>query len=165
MKNSEKGSVASGDDWIPPESDASMAADPPVPLLHEGVTKEIIGAFYTVNKELGPGFVESVYSRAMAIELRERGLHVDVERELTVYFRGRVVGTFRADHFVEHLVAVEYKVARAIDPAHQAQLLNCMKASDVEVGFVFNFGARAEFRRFVLDNDTKRSRSIRANPT
>jgi GxxExxY protein len=117
---------------------------------HGGVTADVIGAFYDVYNELGRGFVEAVYRRAMAIALGERGVVVDVEAPLTVRFRGVVVGAFRADLVVAGVVVVEVKACRALAPEHEAQLLNYLRASGIEVGLLLNFGPGPTVRRFAF---------------
>src|SRR5262245_19250944 len=91
---------------------------------HLEITRRVVGVFFQVYGELGYGFLESVYRGAMTIALREAGLTVKAEVELEARFRGRLVGTFRADLLVEDAVLVELKAARGIDSAHIAQLLN-----------------------------------------
>lgn len=118
-------------------------------LLHEDLSREIIGAFFDVYNDLRPGFLESVYKRAMLIALNERGIACERERSVTVYFRGTPVGDFRADLFVEEHVIVELKTADKIHAAHEAQVLNYLKATRVHVGFVLNFGPKPSFRRLV----------------
>ena len=99
---------------------------------------------------MGYGFLESVYRNALASTLRKRGFDVVAEAELGVSFEGECVGSFRADLVIDLAVVVELKAARAIEPVHQAQLLNYLKVSGMELGFLFNFGPKAEFRRQVL---------------
>lgn len=123
-----------------------------------GITEKIIGVFYEVYNELGHGFLESVYEASMAIALREAGVHVVQQAPVTVYFRGQLVGDFRADLLVGDEVIVELKAARAIESAHEAQLMNYLRATRIEVGLLMNFGPKAEFKRFVFDNDRKERR-------
>jgi len=124
-------------------------------LKHEGVSEKIIAAFFEAYNELGHGFLESVYEAAMELLLKRRGLTVLRQYPIAVYFRGELIGEFRADLFVEDCVIAELKAAKAIDPAHQAQLLNYLKATTVEVGLLLNFGVKPEFKRLVFDNDRK----------
>ncbi|MGA8056449.1 MAG: GxxExxY protein [Burkholderiales bacterium] len=128
-------------------------------LLHAPLTEAIVGGFYDVYNELGHGFLESVYRRSLLIALRDRGLRVEAEVEVAVRFREREVGSFRADLVVEDAVVVELKVARAIDPVHEAQLLHYLKASRLEVGLLLNFGEQPRFKRLVLANTRKNPRS------
>ena len=124
-------------------------------LLHGDTSHNVIRVFKQVHVELGIGFLESVYSAAMAFALRDSGFTVEREAPVTVVFRGHPVGTYRIDLLVEKLVCVELKVCRAIVPAHEAQLLNYLRASRIEVGLILNFGIHPELRRFILTNDQK----------
>ena len=124
-------------------------------LLHGDVTEKVIGAFYQVVYELGPGFLESVYEKAMVILLRELGLEVERQVRILVYFRGIVVGDYRADLLIEKVVIAELKVARAIDPTHEAQLHNHLHACPIEVGLLLRIGDRPEVKRVILTNDRK----------
>jgi GxxExxY protein len=125
-------------------------------LKHASITEQIIGIFFDVYNELGSGFLESVYVEALAHALLQAGLLVGREMPLVVVFRGKVVGSFRADLLVNRLVIVEVKACSKVQPLHEAQLLNYLRAIDVEVGLLLNFGPRAQFRRLVLDNVLKR---------
>lgn len=124
-------------------------------FLHSELTKTIIGVFYDVYNELGHGFIESVYENALCMALREKGLEVHQQIAVPVWFRGKQIGDFDADVMVNRLVLLELKVARSIDEAHIAQLLNYLKATSIEVGWVLNFGPKPEFRRVVFGNDRK----------
>ena len=123
---------------------------------HKELTQKIIGVFYEVYNELGHGFLESVYEEAMLIALAETGLRTGQQVPTPVWFRGRMVGDFKADIFVEGAVILELKAARAIEPIHEAQLLNYLRATDIEVGLLLNFGIKPQFKRMAFDNDRKR---------
>ena len=101
-------------------------------LLHGELTRAIIGSFFEACNELGYGFVDAVYQRALPIALAERGLHAEVERRVMVQFRGVVIGEYRPDLIVENKVIVECKVATKILPAHETQLLNYLKATGIK---------------------------------
>ena len=105
-------------------------------LVHGNITREIIGAFYDVYNELGFGFVESVYQRALPLALAARGIPSEREVLLTVMFGGTVVGDYRADLIVAGKVIVESKVAVKILPIHEIQLVNYLKASTITVGLI-----------------------------
>lgn len=122
---------------------------------NQEITKKIIGVFYDVYNELGHGFLESVYEQAMVIALAQAGLSVSVQVPIAVFFRGSQVGDFRADILVNNAVLVELKAARALDPSHEAQLLNYLRGTSIEVGLLFNFGPKAEFKRLAFDNERK----------
>jgi GxxExxY protein len=119
------------------------------------VSEAILGGFYQVYRELGPGFLESVYEVALAIVLRDMGLRVEQQAAVNVRFRGATIGIFRMDLLVESSVAVELKTSRILDPSHEAQLLNYLRASDLEVGLPLNFGQRPSFKRLAYSNDRK----------
>ncbi|WP_213807180.1 GxxExxY protein [Granulicella sp. dw_53] len=119
-------------------------------------TEKIIGIFYEVYNELGFGFLESVYREAMRIALQQAGLMVTSEAPIPVSFRGSLVGIFRADLLVEDKVILELKTAELISKGHEAQLLHYLRASEIEVGLVMNFGSTAKFRRLEMKNDRKK---------
>ncbi len=124
-------------------------------LKERDLTARVIGVFYEVYNELGHGFLESVYEGALEIALRQAGLGVLRQSPIEVRFRGIVVGEFRADLIVEGRVVVELKAAKSIDPAHEAQVLNYLRATPIEVGLLLNFGPKPEFKRFAYDNARK----------
>jgi GxxExxY protein len=130
-------------------------------LKHRELTEKIIGAFYDVYNELGHGFLESVYEQALAIALVQAGMVVERQVPVTVWFRGQRIGDFRTDMLVDRNVLLELKAARTIDQAHEKQLLNYLRATDVEVGLLLNFGVKPQFRRLVYENERKK---IRENP-
>ncbi len=120
-------------------------------LAHKDITEQIIGAAFEVHRELGYGFLEKVYQRAMNVELELRGLSAEIEAEIVVRYKGQVVGDYRADILVNGCVLVELKVAPALDSRDEAQLLNELKATGVKVGLLINFGRqRADFKRLVF---------------
>lgn len=124
-------------------------------LLHKELTKEILGTFFQVHYELGYGFSESVYSKAMAYALEDAGLRTRREVPTVVHFRGREVGRFRADHIVEAKVLLELKVGIALPQGTTAQALNLLRASKIEVGLVLHFGLKPKFQRLIYTNDRK----------
>ena len=120
-------------------------------LPGDAVTGAIIGAAFEVYNVLGYGFLERVYQKAMQVELRLRGLEVDLEPQIRVLFKGVVVGDYAADLFVARRVMVELKVDSAYNPAHEAQMLNELKGGEVKTGLLINFGrTKVEFKRFVF---------------
>jgi GxxExxY protein len=123
---------------------------------HGELTQRIIGVFYEVYNELGPGFADSVYEKSMLIALRDAGLIVQYKHRIAVFFRNQNVGDFETDLIVEGLVILELKSGRAIEPAHDAQLLNYLRATEMEVGLLLNFGPKPEFKRLAYDNERKR---------
>ncbi|MGY1520232.1 GxxExxY protein [Luteimonas sp. A482] len=121
-----------------------------VGLLHRDISRRVIGAFFETYNELGHGFLEGVYEAALAMRLEECGLTVERQMPIEVRFHGQVVGCFRADLLVEDCVLVEVKAGRGLLAAHEAQLLNYLKATGIQLGLLLNFGPRAEFRRRVF---------------
>jgi len=127
-------------------------------LKHGLITDQILGAFYDVYNELGHGFLESVYHRSLALALKAKGLKVCSRVVIPVWFRGQRVGHFEADLMVEDCVLLELKAARMLDSSHRAQLMNYLKATEIEVGLLLNFGERPEFKRLIFDNLKKQTR-------
>jgi GxxExxY protein len=125
-------------------------------LKHKEITDSILGSFYEVYNELGDGFLESVYENALYIVLNGYGLYVEKQKDISVFFRGKSIGNFKADLIVNEKVIVELKAIRALNSAHEAQLINYLKATDIEVGLLLNFGRKPEFKRFVYDNKRKK---------
>jgi GxxExxY protein len=130
-------------------------------LKHSEITEKIIGVFYDVYNELGYGFLESTYAAAMILALEQDGLSAARQVAVPVWFRGRKIGPYFADLIVERCVLLELKAARTIEPAHEAQLLHYLRATDVEIGLLLNFGLQPQFRRLIFDNERKK---IRGNP-
>ncbi len=120
---------------------------------HAELIEQIIGVFYEVYNELGIGFLEKVYQEALV--LKSKGLEVQCEVPVPVWFRGTKIGTYEADLVVSGLVLVELKAGKALDSSHEAQLLNYLRSTELEVGLLFNFGPRPQVRRFVFDNERK----------
>ena len=128
-------------------------------LKHGSFTDQILKVFYDVYNELGHGFLESVYHRSLVVALETTGLSVSSRVAIPVWFRGYRVGHFEADVLVEDCVLLELKAARSLDSSHRAQLLNYLRATDIEVGLLLNFGERPEFKRIVFDNLKKKTRN------
>jgi len=126
-------------------------------MLHSEITEKIIKAFYKVNNTLGFGFLEKVYENSMVIELRKMGCKVLQQRNIKVYYEGEEVGDYYADLLVDDLVIVELKAAEAIHEDHEAQLINYLKATEIEVGLLLNFGKKAEFKRKVFSSARKKT--------
>ena len=130
-------------------------------LKHHNLTEQIIGIFFAVYNELGHGFLESVHHQSMLVALTESGLAVESQIPIQVYFRGCQVGVFRADLLVEDSVLIELKAGAALEKAQESQLLNYLRATDIEVGLLLSFGERAQFKRLVFENTRKK---FRENP-
>lgn len=122
---------------------------------HSELTGKILGAFFQVHRELGYGFSEKVYEKSLYILLTELGMKVEAQVPLHVHYHGQRVGEYIADLIVNEVVLLELKAGEKIADDHAAQLLNYLKATNIEVGLVLNFGPAAEFRRKVYDNERK----------
>ena len=119
--------------------------------MTEDVTERIIGCAIKVSNTLGVGFLEKVYENALVVELARAGLLVEQQKPIQVSYEGVIVGEFGADIIVNGFVILELKAAKIIDPVHQAQLLNYLKATGLKVGLILNFGtSRLGIKRMVL---------------
>ena len=118
-------------------------------VLHEDITKNIIGCAFEVINELGAGFLESVYEKALLIALADKQLSVQSQQAIHVMFRNKNVGEFYADLLVENKVLVELKTVKSIIPQHKAQVINYLNATGINVGLLINFGnPKLEFKRY-----------------
>lgn len=122
----------------------------PPPLLHGKLCGTVIDAFYTVYNLLKHGFLEGAYKEALLVELQLRGVTCSMEVPLDVQYKGHVVGRYRADLLVEGVLIVECKVVERLGPAHRAQVINYLRATQLEVGLLLNFGARPSFERVIF---------------
>jgi GxxExxY protein len=121
------------------------------PFLYRETTEKIIGAAFEVHRELGYGFLERVYQRALQVELLRKGVPTEIERRIQVQYKGVVVGDYDADLIVDGVVAAELKVAPQYDKRDEAQLLNELKATGLKVGLLINFGrTKVEYKRLVF---------------
>ena len=127
-------------------------------MLHKEITEVMINSFYTVYNTLGYGFLEKVYENALIHELKKRGLRVQQQMPIHVYYDGEPVGEYFADLLVEDKVILELKAAEDIAAQHKAQLLNYLKATEIEVGLLLNFGSEPKFARKIFTNDHKAHR-------
>jgi GxxExxY protein len=124
-------------------------------LLHEEITKHISNGFLQVFRELGCGFAESIYASALECVLTECGLRVEREVPISVYFHGRRIGSFKSDLIVESAVMVEIKAMRRPDSSFEAQLLNYLRATPIEIGLLLYFNPKPLKRRLIYTNDRK----------
>jgi len=118
---------------------------------HSALTSAIIGAFYDVYNELGYGFLEKVYENSLTHELKKRGLNVQQQAPIKVYYDELLVGQYFADLLVNEAVIIELKAAESIAEEHEAQLLNYLKATDIDVGLILNFGPKPQVMRKVFE--------------
>jgi GxxExxY protein len=128
-------------------------------LKHADLTEKLIGIFFSVYNELGHGFLESVYEQAFSVALAENDIFFQRQIAVPVWFHKQQIGEFRADLLVDRRVLIELKTGRAIDPGWEKQLLNYLRATQIEVGLLFNFGPSAQFRRYVFENEKKNPRN------
>jgi len=124
-------------------------------LLHAETTERANDSFYEVYRTLGYGFLESPYANALAVECGLRGCTVRREVPTRIVYKGVVVGTYRFDILLDRKVIVEVKSQKALGSADEHQLLNYLRATDIEVGLLYNFGPKPEHRRYLLTNDRK----------
>ena len=122
---------------------------------HWDLCHQIVGIFYSVYNELGHGFLEAVYEEALVIGLIESGLQVARQVATPIWFRGQTIGEYKADVIVNKAVLLELKAARTLDTSHEAQTLNYLRATDIEVALLLNFGPKPHFKRFVFENSNK----------
>lgn len=115
--------------------------------VNNELTEAIIGAFYDVYNALGYGFLEKVYENALKHELKKRGLRVESQKPIKVYYDGVIVGEYFADLFVEDSVLLELKSAEKIRMEHEMQLFHYLKAMKIELGLLLNFGPKPEIKR------------------
>ena len=119
---------------------------------HHKLTRKIIKAYYEVYNELGTGFLESIYEKAMFIVLIDDcGLEVVAQESIEVQFRNRMIGKYQADLLIENKVILELKAVSKLIPEHKAQLINYLKATGIEIGLLMNFGDQPEFKRFIFN--------------
>jgi len=123
---------------------------------HSNLTDVVIGVFYEVYRELGQGFLEKVYEQAMAVALKAKGLEVQQQVPVPVWFRGVKIGAYEADIVVSGILLLELKACRTLDSSHEAQLLNYLHSTELEIGLLMNFGPRPQLRRFVFQNYRKK---------
>ena len=124
-------------------------------MKHQELTEKIIQIFYKVYNTLGYGFLEKVYENAMMIEFRKAHIPAVSQNPIKVIYEEEVVGEYFADILVDRKVIVEIKATKTLIADHEAQLLNYLKATDIEVGLLLNFGFEPEIKRKVYDNDRK----------
>ncbi len=125
-------------------------------IKHQELSNEILSTFYDVYNELGYGFLEKVYQNSLWIELRNRGFTVECQKQIKVYFKGFVVGDYYADIVVNDCIILELKATEYIVEAFENQLVNYLRATNIEVGFLLNFGKKPEFKRKIFENKFKK---------
>ena len=126
---------------------------------HSDITSKILKAFYNVYNELGYGFLEKVYENAMFIELEKQVLFCERQEAIKVYYKNELVGDYYADIIVENKVIIELKAVEKIIKKHEVQLVNYLKATDIEVGLLLNFGSEPQIVRRVLTKEYRDKKS------
>lgn len=124
-------------------------------FLHKELSQKVIGAFYTVYKTLGYGFLEKVYENALAYELTLLEIEFKTQVPIEVYYKSQKVGIYIADLLIEDSIILELKAAESLCPEHEYQLINYLKATSIEVGLLLNFGKEPQFKRVIFTNDRK----------
>jgi GxxExxY protein len=122
------------------------------PYLYKDLTSSIISCFYKVYNNLGYGFLEKVYENALKIELESKGLFVEKQKPIAVFYNEHLVGEYFADLIVENRVILELKAAEALCEEHEYQLINYLKATDIEIGLLLNFGKKPQISRKIFTN-------------
>ena len=128
---------------------------------HQELTKVLIGIYYDIYNELGYGFLEKVYHNAFLIELRLQGFEFDSQKKLNVFYKSENVGDYVPDIIVNNCVIIELKCVESMVDSHEAQLLNYLKATDCEVGLLFNFGKDPQFIRKIFTNNLKKRNKLK----
>lgn len=122
-------------------------------MKHKSLTGQIIDSFYKVYNKLGYGFLEKVYENALQIELHQRNFQCYSQHPIKVYYDEKVIGEYFADLIVEEIVIVELKSSKNLSEADEYQLINYLKATNIEVGLLLNFGKKPQFRRKIFTNN------------
>lgn len=120
--------------------------------LHSDLTDKIIKCFYKVYNTLGYGFLEKVYEKALCIELDKLGLEIKQQHPISVYYENQLIGEYYADIVVDDKVIIELKAIESFKDVHGNQLLNYLKATEIEIGLLLNFGIRPEVKRKIFTN-------------
>ena len=121
---------------------------------YSDITSKVIKAFFKVYNSLGFGFLERVYENAMFIELNNMGLNVEKQKRLVVYYENQQIGNYFADFLIEEKVIIELKAVERLVEEHELQIINYLRATDLEVGLILNFGKKPEFKRKIFTNKT-----------
>jgi GxxExxY protein len=124
-------------------------------MIHEEKSSEIIQCFYRVYNTLGFGFLEKVYENALFLEMKDHGLTCCRQVPITVYYKGNAVGDYYADIIVDDKIILELKAAENLVEEHELQLINYLKATNIEIGLLMNFGKVPQIKRKIFTNDRK----------
>jgi GxxExxY protein len=124
-------------------------------MLYQDLSDKIIKCFYEVYNILGYGFLEKVYENSLYNELKNFGLNCERQKKIDVFYKDNLVGEYYTDIIVEDKIILELKTAEAICEEHEFQLINYLKATEIEVGLLLNFGKKPEIKRKIFTNDRK----------
>ena len=124
-------------------------------ILHKELSESILKVLYDVYNELGYGFLEKVYQNAMYLELKSLGFKVEPQRQIKVYYKNEVVGDFFADLLINDVIILELKACDSLVKSHYVQTLNYLKATNIEIGLLLNFGEKPEIKRLIFTNNRK----------
>ena len=131
--------------------------------LYKEKTDRILSAFYEVYNALGYGFLERVYQNALYQELNRKGFACEVQKQIKVYYKGKEVGEYYADILVDKCIILELKACDRLCKEHELQLINYLKATDIELGLLLNFGEKPQVRRKVYTNERKENLRLSAS--
>lgn len=121
--------------------------------IHSEISEQIIKCFYKVYNKLGYGFLEKVYQNALHLELKDEGLLCEVQKNIKVFYKDKVVGEYFADIVANNCIIIELKAAEGLVEEHEFQLINYLKATEIEVGLLLNFGKKPQIKRKIFTND------------
>lgn len=124
-------------------------------MLYEDKTQKIIQAFYKVYNKLGYGFLEKGYQNALLIELEKMEFYCESEKSVKVFYEGTLVGDYRSDIIIDKCIIIENKAAEGLAEENEFQLINYLKATEIEIGLLLNFGKKPEFKRKIFTNERK----------
>ena len=124
-------------------------------ILHKELSESILKVYYEVYNELGYGFLEKVYQNAMYLELKAQGFKVEAQKQIQVYYKDELVGDFFADLLINDTIILELKACENLLKAHYVQTLNYLKATNIEIGLLLNFGEKPEIKRLIFTNNRK----------
>jgi GxxExxY protein len=120
-------------------------------IIYPELSYKIMGAIFDVHKELGPGFLESIYEKALIDELDDRKLQVEIQKPIDIIYKGKQIGIHRVDLIVEDKIIIELKTVERFNVHHRAQLISYLKASGYKLGILVNFSkSRIEYTRVVI---------------
>jgi len=122
-------------------------------LLYKDKTDKILKCFYNVYNVLGFGFLEKVYENALMIELKEAGFFCERQKPINVFYKETQIGEYYADIMVDSCIILELKAVECLIMEHELQLINYLRATDIELGLLLNFGKKPEFRRKIFSNE------------